>query len=137
MITSDKQCNTAKMKLTDLETSLQQGADSSLPDIIRETSEGQLKSLMSDIRSEIEEYERLKSSSLEDLRIQSFQDVLLTPIRYRIASKMSVEAFGRKVGVSARQLHRYESENYSNVNTRTLTKILDKLDVHLDGKVAS
>ncbi len=62
---------------------------------------------------------------------------MLTPIRYRIASHMSVDAFSRKVGVSARQIHRYEAEHYSNTNTSTLTKILEKLDVNLDGHVAS
>ena len=61
---------------------------------------------------------------------------MVTPIRYRIISHMSVDAFSLKVGVSARQIHRYEAANYSNANTSTLTKILEKLDVSLDGHVS-
>ena len=61
---------------------------------------------------------------------------MVTPIRYRIVSHMSVDAFSHKVGISARQIHRYEAANYSNANTSTLTKILEKLDVSLDGRVS-
>ncbi len=57
------------------------------------------------------------------------------PIRYRIAAHMSVDAFSRKVGVSARQIARYERESYKNTNTSTLRKILGGLNIHLDGKI--
>ena len=137
MITSDKQYAAAKDKLAMLEESLAKEPDNTVPDIISETSEGQLQSLIDEVISDIEEYEILKSTKLEDLTIQSIHDLMVTPIRYRIASRMSVEAFGRKVGVSVRQIHRYEAENYSNANTRTLTKILEKLDVSLGGHIGS
>ncbi len=136
MITSDRQYAAAKEKLALLEESLVQELDSAVPDIIRETSEGQLQSLVTEVRSEIEEYESLKSTRLGELEIHSIQDLMITPIRYRIASNMSVEAFGRKVGVSVRQIHRYEAENYGNANTSTLIKILEKLDVSLDGHIS-
>ena len=40
-----------------LEASLAQKPDSALPDIIRETSAGQLQDLIAELRGEIEEYE--------------------------------------------------------------------------------
>ena len=55
MITSDKQHAAAQNKLTLLEASLAQKPDSALPDIIRETSAGQLQSLIAELRAEIEE----------------------------------------------------------------------------------
>ena len=63
-------------------------------------------------------------------------DLLVAPIRYRLANHMSIEGFGRKVGVSARQIARYEKEEYQNINTSTLQKILRNMDVHIDGKIA-
>ena len=139
MITSNKQYATGKKKLAMLEESLAEAKEqpiNSVPDIIRETNEGQLQSLIDEIRAEIEEHEKLKSAKLKELKIHSIHDLMVTPIRYRIASHMSVEDFGRKVGVSERQIHRYEAENYSNANTSTLIKILEKLDVTLDGHIA-
>ena len=65
-----------------------------------------------------------------------FGDLMIVPIRYRIAANMSIDAFSRKVGVSARQIARYETENYQNTNSRTLQKIFKILDIQLNGKVA-
>ena len=137
MITSDKQYAASKEQLAMLQESLSAENDKDIPEIIKNASREQLKSLISDIQTEIDEYEKLKSIKLEELEIHSIQDLMVTPIRYRIVSHMSVDAFSRKVGVSARQIHRYEAENYSNVNISTMTKILEKLDVNLNGHVSS
>jgi len=136
MITSDKQFIVAKEKLAMLQESLAKKPAKPVPDIIRETTEGQLQSLIVDVCEEIKEYEKLKSTKLEELEIHSIHDLMVTPIRYRIISRMSVEAFGQKVGISVRQIHRYEAENYSNANTRTLTRVLEKLDISLNGHVS-
>ena len=48
---------------------------------------------------------------------------------------MSIDAFSRKVGISARQIIRYERDKYQNTNSSTLRKILDVLNIHLDGKI--
>ena len=57
MITNNKQHAAAQNKLTLLEASLARKPDSALPDIIRETSAGQLQSLIAELRAEIGEYE--------------------------------------------------------------------------------
>lgn len=62
MITSDKQHAAAQNKLTLLEASLAQKPDSALPDIIHETSAGQLQDLIAELRAEIEEYEALETA---------------------------------------------------------------------------
>ncbi len=110
--------------------------DEDIPEAVRNASKAQLQSLIDEIEKDIAEYEKLQTISLEDIPIQSIQDLLIAPIRYRIVSHMSVDAFSRKVEVNARQIHRYESECYSNVNASTLTKILEKLDLKLDGRIA-
>ncbi len=137
MITSDKQYAASKKQLAVLQESLATDMKKDIPKLIKEAGKAQLQELIDEVQSEIAEYETLKSCDLEDLKIHSIQDLMVIPIRYRIVSHMSVDAFSRKVGISARQIHRYESENYNNANTSTLKKILDKLDVSLDGHVTS
>lgn len=44
------------------------------------------------------------------------------PVRYRIATGMSVEEFARKVEIHSRQIARYETEIYRNATTETLLK---------------
>jgi len=136
MITSDKQYTVSQKQLTMLHEALAADMKKNVPDIIKEAGKAQLQQLIDEVQAEVTEYEKLKALDLEDLKIHSIQDLMVTPIRYRIASHMSVDAFSRKVGVSARQILRYEAENYNNINTSTLTKILEKLNVSLDGRVA-
>lgn len=136
MITSDKQHIAAQQQLAMLKESLVATIKTNVPDEIRNVSKAQIQELIDQIQSDISEYESLKTLNLKDLEIHSIHDLMVTPIRYRIVSHMSVDAFSHKVGISARQIHRYEAANYSNANTSTLTKILEKLDVSLDGRVS-
>jgi hypothetical protein len=136
MITSDKQHIAAQQQLAMLKESLVATIKTNVPDEIRNVSKAQIQELIDQIQSDISEYESLKTLNLKDLEIHSIHDLMVTPIRYRIVSHMSVDAFSHKVGISARQIHRYEAANYSNANTSTLTKILEKLDISLDGRVS-
>lgn len=136
MITSDKQYDAAKYQLARLVESLAAPTKANVPDIIASAGRAQTEELAAEIQRNIEEYERLKNTRLEDIEIHSLEDLIATPIRYRIAARMSVDEFSRKVGVSARQIIRYESEGYQNITSSTLQKILKGLNIHLEGKVA-
>jgi len=46
---------------------------------------------------------------------------------------MTIESFARLVHVHSRQIARYESEDYQNVSWDTLLKILERLDVKIEG----
>ena len=135
MITSDKQYKATLGQVEMLLQSMKDEAGKAIPEIVSQASKAQIESLIEELQSDLAEYEALKATAPKDLKISSLQDLLLTPIRFRIASNMSVDVFSRKVGVSARQIHRYEADEYSNTNTKTLTRILEKLDISLDGRV--
>lgn len=129
MIMSDKQYTAAKKQLALLTKSVASASKEDVPDFIAQAGKAQIQELISEIQMNIEEYEYLKESKPSDIEIHSLDDLMVAPIRYRIAAHMSVEAFSRKVGVSARQIARYETENYQNTNSSTLRKILDMLDI--------
>lgn len=136
MITSDKQYAAAKKQLMMLTASMIASKKEEVPDLIEKAGKAQMLELVDEIQRNMEEYDRLKESKPSDIEIHSLDDLMVVPIRYRIAAHMSVDAFSRKVGVSARQITRYETENYQNTNSSTLRKILGMLDIHLNGKIA-
>jgi Helix-turn-helix len=136
MITSNKQYDAAKKQLAMLTESLSSPVKKDVPDIIEQASRAQTQELIDEIQESIKEYEELRNSKPTDVEIHSLDDLLVAPIRYRIAAHMSVDEFGRKVGVNARQIARYELEGYKNINSSTFQKILKGLNIHLDGKVA-
>ena len=136
MITSDRQYDAAKCQLARLAESLAAPTKANVPDIIASVGRGQTEDLVVEIQHSIEEYEQLKNTRLEDIEIHSLEDLITTPIRYRIVARMSVDEFSRKVGVSARQIMRYESEGYQNITSNNLKKILKGLNIQVEGKVA-
>jgi DNA-binding transcriptional MerR regulator len=136
MITSDKQYQAARRQLARLAESLDAPTKADVPRVIADAGRAQVEELMAEIQCDMDEYEALKNSRPEDIEIHSLDDLLTAPIRYRIAARMSVDEFGRRVGVSARQIVRYESEGYQNITSSTLQKILKGLNIHLEGKVA-
>ena len=119
MITSDKQYAAAKKQLMMLTASMVASKKEEVPDLIEQAGKAQMHELADEIQRNMEEYDRLKESNPSDIEIHSLDDLMVVPIRYRIAAHMSVDAFSRKVGVSARQITRYETENYQNTNSST------------------
>jgi hypothetical protein len=136
MITSDRQYAAAKKQLAMLTETLASPKNKNVPEAIETAGKAQLQELMDEIKATIVEYKTLQSSALSDIKIHSLDDLMVAPIRYRIVAHMSLDAFGRMVGISARQIARYEAEDYQNTNSSTLRKILEQLNIHLDGKVA-
>ena len=136
MITSDKQYEAAKKQLARLAESLTAPMKKNVPEVIANAGKAQIHELMAELQFDLDEYESLKNGRPEDVEIHSLDDLLTAPIRYRIAARMSVDEFSRKVGVSARQIIRYENEGYQNITSSTLQKILKGLNIHLEGKVA-
>lgn len=135
MITSTKQIEVAKGKVKLLKDSLRAKTSSGIPKELVNATRGQISELISEIEAEIKEFELLQSTNLEKFHVRSFEDLMLTPIRIRLAQKMTVEEFAHQVGVHSRQIARYEAQNYTNLNTLTLLKILEKLSVQIDGFV--
>lgn len=135
MITSDIQYSAAQEQVAMLTESLAAPKKPEVPDAIEQASKAQIRDLIAELQSEMDEYDQLKSSDGQDIKIQSINDLMTAPIRYRLATNMSLDSFGRKVCVSARQIARYEQESYRNTSSSTLQKILQALDIQLDGKV--
>ena len=135
MIRSEKQYQAAKKQLVSLRKALAAGAHAKAPEAVIRAARGQTAELAAQIEKEIKDYERLQKTQAKELRIFSLHDLRVAPIRYRIAARMTIEGFARLVHVHSRQIARYESEEYQNVSWDTLLKILERLDVKIEGKM--
>lgn len=135
MITSQKQYLAAQEKLKTLKDSVKLKTKAGVPDVLKKAAQGQTTELALEIENEIKEYEGLKNFKAHTLRIDSIEDLMRAPIRYRLAKNMTIEEFARKVDVHSRQIIRYEEDAYRNATTDTLLKILGKLDIHLSGNL--
>jgi len=133
MITSDRQVAVTKEKIQDLLESLRL-MEKDTRTLIK-ASKIQIEVLIEDLNAEIKEYESLKTKGLEAIEISDLSDIMLLPIKYRIAKRMTQELFAKKVDMPLRMICRYESENYRNITGGNLYKILDKLHLKIFGKI--
>ena len=135
MIRSEKQYQAARKQLASLRETLTRGARTKAPEAVLRAARGQTAELAEEIEKEIKDYEQLQKVGTKELRILSLHDLRLAPMRYRIAAHMTIESFARMVHVHSRQIARYESENYQNVSWDTLLRILEQLDVKIEGRM--
>jgi len=133
MITSQKQYTAAKEKLEILKNSHKAKLKTNVPDVLIKAARAQTNELAQEVEASIKQYEMLKNWKKNTLRIDSIEDLMNAPIRYRLATDMTIEEFARKVDVHSRQIVRYEEEIYRNATTETLLKILGKLEINLSG----
>lgn len=134
MIRSEKQYEAAKKQLASLQKALESGIQKGPAAVVR-AARGQTKELAAELEKQMKDYEQLQKTPAKELHIHSLQDLRVAPIRYRIAAHMTIEAFARLVHVHSRQIARYESEDYQNVSWDTLLKILERLNVKIEGTV--
>jgi DNA-binding XRE family transcriptional regulator len=135
MIRSEKQHQAAKKQLASLREALARKTPTTAPEVLVRAAQGQTAELAGEIEKQIKDYEQLQKTQAKELRISSLHDLRVAPIRYRIAAHMTIESFARLVHVHSRQIARYESEDYQNVSWDTLLKILERLDVKIEGKM--
>ena len=136
MIVSQQQHTATKTKLKMLQDSLSAPPRKGVPEKFVQAALAQTRELMGEMQAEIDEYETITTSDPAQITVNSVEDLLVAPVRYRLASHISVERFARTVGVGVRQIFRYEQEGYRNCSVPNLTKILERLNIRLYGHIA-
>ena len=129
MITSKYQWSKAKEEIDGLKEKMASGRYRSKRTLERFEKE------LGRLEGEVDEFETLQAAGPEGLSIKRPQDVLLLPMRYRIAKKMTLEEFSEMVGVGARLIWRYENDGYTTAKGHTLNRILSKLPVDIETEV--
>lgn len=137
MITSERQLMSTQKRLSTLRQWL---ADPTRPtaesEALAKLSPDELQRLVQLLDQEVQEYLATKTMDVKDIAIHSPAELLLAPIRYRIATGMTVEEFARLVNVAQRQIARYEALGYQNCSMPTFQKIMERLNVRLEGRIA-
>ena len=131
MIVSERQLKAAKKKAKLLEKSIKkmEGKKGPLvqPTII------QTQAMLKELQDEVSEYEALLGQGLEAIKIEFLKEIMLLPIKYRVAKNLSREDFAKEVGLPVRMIARYEAGGYTNINGETFKKILDTLPLTIEG----
>lgn len=132
MITSDRQLKASKDKLAELKQSLETRPSAKINPALAKSAKVQVQVLIEEVEGEIALYENLKTNGVSAIKLNSIADVLSLPVMYRVAKGMTQEEFARLVNVGLRQIARYESEGYENINGENFKKILSKINLKVE-----
>jgi len=134
-IRSSQQLNASIEAVDRLKKSINCPVNSQIPKELVDFQIAKIESKISNLEAKINEYQRLQNTKVSELSINSFEELLTIPIKYRIAKKITIDAFSKQVGVSKRQIIRYEESDYQNCSIPTFKKILDSIGVRIEGYI--
>lgn len=133
MITSERQLAVTAQKIKYLRDSMKKiEAETGS---FAKASVVQMKALVKELDQEVRDYETLRDKGVESIEINDIAEIMLLPIKYRIAMHMTQDSFARVVEVPVRMIARYESAGYKNITGENLHKILSKLHLKIPGKL--
>ena len=104
------------------------------PRLLRAEREA-LKSQLADLRSELDEYEQLKSTDTSAIPVASFDDLANGLIKARIASGLSQRALAQRLSLKEQQIQRYEAERYASASFRRLCEVAHALGVRVESEM--
>jgi DNA-binding XRE family transcriptional regulator len=134
MITSQRQLKVTLEKIESFKSSLHSKIKIKNP-ILAKAARVETQTMIEDLEALVEEYQNLIKNGLNAIKISTPEDLMLLPIRYRIAKRMTQENFAKSVDVSVRMIARYESEEYRNITGETLQKILHSIPLKFKGEL--
>jgi len=129
MIKNDRQFKITKNQLKKFEETLEILKNTDTSEIHPLFAKAQLDSIESQIESlkrEIKEYEAIKNGDIINFT-SDFFELSSCIIKARIAKGLNHEEFGKLLDVTAQQIQKYESEDYSGTSLRRLQEIVKVL----------
>lgn len=135
MIINDSQLKSSESALEYLNKLLDEPMKKNIPGIIAKAAKKQIHFQIKEIEDQIEVYKKLKMTAQYVKHIKSFEDLLMIPSAYRAAFGLTLDQFAREIEVSARQIARYEKEDYKNIGMVNFLKIMEKINLMISGKI--
>ena len=133
MIKNERQYRITRAQAERFERSLEvlrQGneEDEDLHPLIAKAREDAIRSQLSDLKSELREYEALKAGDfeLDQLGVVSGLPAML--IKARIARGMSQRDLAERIGLKEQQIQRYEATDYASVSFSRIRDVVDGLN---------
>jgi transcriptional regulator with XRE-family HTH domain len=94
-----------------------------------------MESQLADLQAELAEYERLKSTDLSIITVNSFDELADGLIKARIASGLSQKALAERLGFKEQQIQRYEAERYASASYQRLREVADALGLRITNDI--
>ena len=127
MIKNDRQYRITKGQAQKLARALaraaKRGDTGKVHPLLRKAQTDALRSQLADLRSEIKQYEALRSGRQTVLAVQSFDDLPRALIQARIAAGLSQKQLADRLGLKEQQIQRYEATDYASASLARVREV--------------
>lgn len=132
MIKNERQYRITKAQADKFEQALARQAEGSesnnqLHPLVRKAQKDALTSQFADLKTELREYDALRSGEQKVLELTSFDQFPRALIQARIASGLSQKALADKLGIKEQQLQRYEATEYASASIERVKEVINAL----------
>lgn len=135
IITNERQYKITKTQIDRLQDELtrvrEQHARQPLDLLMMKLQEDSHKSLINDLRSQIEEYEKLRSGKLTRLSVTSFLDLPKLLIRARIARGWTQKDLAQGLNLHEQKIQQYEADEYASASFKRLYEVVEVLGIEV------
>jgi DNA-binding XRE family transcriptional regulator len=134
MIKNERQYRITRSQAAKFEVTVAQrvaAGPGNLHPLLRRAELDGLASQLEDLKTELRDYENLRSGKRQTLQFASIGDFPAALIQARIASGLSQEDLAAKLGMKPQQLQRYEATNYQSASLERVTRIVEVLGIKL------
>jgi ribosome-binding protein aMBF1 (putative translation factor) len=131
MITNERQYRITKAEIARFEEALAH-ADEDAADLsprLRQAMHDQFASQLDDLRTEVEEYERLRSGRVAVIELESLVQLPDALIRARAAAGITQKMLADRLGLREQQIQRYEATHYAGAGWQRLQEVAAALGV--------
>jgi HTH-type transcriptional regulator / antitoxin HigA len=130
MIANDRQFQHTRKRITDLEQLLVSVEDGTAGDDgFRDLQADGLRSQLDDLRTELREYDELRSGSTTTFESPTLAGLADALIKARIARGWNQSDLATALGVAEQQVQRYEATRYSGASLARLGDVATALNV--------
>jgi len=134
MIKNDRQFRITKAQAERFEKAIKAAATAprrAIHPVLQKAEMNALKSQLSDLRRDLDEYSALRSGKRKTMALGSFEDLPKTLIQARIAAGLTQEELASRLGLKPQQIQRYEATDYHSASMERMNEILRALGVRL------
>jgi ribosome-binding protein aMBF1 (putative translation factor) len=133
MITNERQYRVTRSQLQKLEKSLpgNEASEGKLDPRLRAAVRDGLQSQIDELQEQIAEYERLKNSSVSDIKLGSLEELPAVLVKARVAQGMTQKDLARRLRMKEQQIQRYEADRYRSASLQRILQVAAALGVDL------
>lgn len=132
MIKNERQYRTTKAQIAELSQSLAEAQQRTVGhERFRRAEVDGLRSLMDELRGQVEEYEALLAGERPVLSLESFEELPHALIKARIAAGLTQKDLAERLGLKEQQIQRYEATDYASASLERLQEVIRALGIRM------